>query len=77
MIKSSTPGDIVDHDGAGGSTVVGAGDCAEALLAGGVPDLELDLLLGHFDDARAMGRGREIAQKFFNFRKIDKFFRIL
>ena len=33
---------VVDQDGAGGTTVVGARDGAEALCTSGVPELELD-----------------------------------
>lgn len=39
------PRDVVDEQRAGGAAKVGLGDGAERLLAGGVPDLELDLLV--------------------------------
>jgi hypothetical protein len=38
-------GDVVDEEGADCATVVGAGDGAVALLAGGIPDLRLDGLV--------------------------------
>lgn len=44
-------GDVVDEEGADGATVVGAGDGAVALLAGGIPDLRLDGLVVDLDAA--------------------------
>ena len=41
-------GDIVDDDDAVSAPVVGAGDGAESLLAGRVPDLQLDSLSVEF-----------------------------
>lgn len=45
-------GEVVDEDGTGGAAVVGSGDGAKALGAGGVPELELD--------ASALGAGAEL-----------------
>lgn len=53
MVISRTTGDIVDHEGPGGPPVVRPGDGPEPLLARRVPDLQLDLLAGDFDDASA------------------------
>ena len=44
-------GDVVHDDDAVRAAVVGARDRAEALLPGGVPDLQLDRLLVEFDRA--------------------------
>ena len=44
-------GDVVDEECADGTTVVGTGDCAVALLAGGIPDLGLDGLVVDLDAA--------------------------
>jgi hypothetical protein len=44
-------GDIVDKEGTDSTTVVCAGDCAVALLAGGIPDLGLDGLVVDLDAA--------------------------
>ena len=44
-------GDVVDKESANGTTVVCAGDCAVALLAGGIPDLSLDGLVVDLDAA--------------------------
>ncbi len=52
MIVGGSPGDVVDHEGAGGAAVVGARDSPESLLSCGVPDLQLDLLPGDLDDSR-------------------------
>jgi hypothetical protein len=48
-VGRGVPGDVVDEEGADGGAVVGAGDGAEVLLAGSVPDLQLDDLLGELD----------------------------
>ena len=47
--------DVVDEQGADGASVVGGGDGAVALLAGGIPDLGLDGLGVDLD-----GAGREL-----------------
>ena len=52
MIERFLPRYVVYEQGAGGSTVVAAGDRLEGLLTGRVPDLELDLLVIDFDGAR-------------------------
>ena len=44
VVEGGAAGDVVDEEGAEGAAVVGGGDGAEALLAGGVPDLGLDVL---------------------------------
>lgn len=44
-------GDVVDEEGADCATVVGAGDGAVTLLAGGIPDLRLDGLVVDLDAA--------------------------
>lgn len=44
-------GDVVDEEGADCATVVGTGDGAVALLAGGIPDLCLDGLVVDLDAA--------------------------
>jgi len=44
-------GDVVDEKCADSATVVGAGDCAVALLAGGIPDLGFDGLVVDLDAA--------------------------
>jgi len=44
IVKGLLVGDVVHQHNAHGSSVVGRGDGPEPLLAGGVPDLELDLL---------------------------------
>ena len=44
-------GNVVDEEGADCATVVGAGDGAVALLAGGIPDLRLDGLVVDLDAA--------------------------
>ena len=47
VLEGGVLGDVVDEEGADGAAVVGRGDGAVALLAGGVPDLGLDgLALG-------------------------------
>ena len=43
--------DVEDEDEGVGGAVVALRDGAEALLAGRVPDLQLDLLAGHLDDS--------------------------
>lgn len=43
-VEGSLVGDVVYQQDAHGAAVVGGGDGAEALLAGRVPDLELDAL---------------------------------
>jgi len=43
-IEGGTTGDVVDNEGADNAAVVGEGDGAESLLAGGVPNLSLDFL---------------------------------
>ena len=47
--QTYTPGDVVDEEGAGGAAVVAPGYGAEALLAGRVPDLQLDRLAAAVD----------------------------
>ena len=42
--EALSAGDVVDHDDPVGPPVVGAGDGPEPLLAGRVPDLQLDSL---------------------------------
>ena len=41
-VKGGAAGDVVDEERAEGAAVVGGGDGAEELLAGGVPNLGLD-----------------------------------
>lgn len=48
----SVPGDVVDHEGPGGPSVVGPGDGPEPLLTGRVPDLQLHLLTMDLHDPR-------------------------
>lgn len=49
-------GDVVDEDGAGGAAVVGAGDGAEALGAGGIPQLR-GMSVSRFQEKRvSVGR---------------------
>jgi hypothetical protein len=43
-VEGSLVGDVVYQQDAHGAAVVGSGDGAEALLAGGVPYLQLDAL---------------------------------
>ena len=43
-IEGGAAGDVVDNEGADSAAVVGGGDGAESLLAGGVPNLSLDFL---------------------------------
>lgn len=50
-VKGSLVGHVVDEQDAHGAAVVGGGDGPEALLAGGVPDLELDALAIELDGA--------------------------
>ncbi len=47
------PGDVIDHEGPGGSSVVAACDGAESLLPCSVPNLKLHLLPTHFNYACA------------------------
>jgi hypothetical protein len=44
-------GDVVDEEGTDCAAVVGTGDCAVTLLAGGIPDLSLDGLVVNLDAA--------------------------
>ena len=44
------PGDVVDHERTGRTTVVTASHCSKTLLAGGVPDLEFYLLTTYLYD---------------------------
>ncbi len=53
MLEGVSTRDVVDEERAGRATVVGAGDGAEGLLAGRVPDLEFDLFVGDGDHACA------------------------
>jgi hypothetical protein len=48
-LERSLVGHIVDKQDAHGPAVVGSGDGAEALLAGGIPDLQLDALAIQLD----------------------------
>jgi hypothetical protein len=48
-VEAPLIGDIVDEQDAHGAAVVGSGDGAETLLAGGVPDLQLDALAVELD----------------------------
>ena len=41
VFEGVSTGDVVDEEGAGGASVVGAGYGAEGFLAGGVPYLKL------------------------------------
>lgn len=43
------PGDVINHEGPGGSSVVAACDGAESLLPCSVPNLKLHLLPTHFN----------------------------
>jgi hypothetical protein len=49
VVKGFVVGDVVDDDDAVGAAVVRGGDGAEALLSGGVPNLELDCLAVELD----------------------------
>lgn len=51
VVEGFVVGDVVDDDDAVGPAVVRGGDGAEALLAGGVPNLELDGLAIELDGA--------------------------
>mmetsp|Transcript_8630 Transcript_8630/g.24220 ORF Transcript_8630/g.24220 Transcript_8630/m.24220 type:complete len:319 (-) Transcript_8630:1038-1994(-) len=51
VVEGFVVGDVVDDDDAVGAAVVRGGDGAEALLAGGVPNLELDGLAVELDGA--------------------------
>lgn len=50
-VKRPLVRDVVDEEDAHGAAVVGGGDGAEALLAGGIPYLELDALAVQLDGA--------------------------
>lgn len=52
MIKSVPSSDVINQKGSDCSPVIGPGDRSEILLASGVPDLELDLLLANQDGLR-------------------------
>jgi hypothetical protein len=52
VVEGAAAGDVVDEHGAERAAVVGAGDRAVALLAGGVPDLGLDAVARDVDGAR-------------------------
>ena len=45
VVEGFLLGDVVDQDDAVGALVVGGGDGLEAFLAGGVPDVQLELLI--------------------------------
>ena len=49
VVERFLVGDIVDKHDAHGAAVVSGGDCAESLLAGSVPNLQLDLFAIHLD----------------------------
>lgn len=49
IVKRLFVGDVIYEHDAHGPAVVGGSDGAEALLAGGVPDLKLDLFAVHFN----------------------------
>ena len=51
VVEALLVGDVVDEHDAHGAAVVGRRDRAEALLARGVPDLQLDLLAVQLDRA--------------------------
>ncbi len=53
VVECVPAGDVVDEERPGRPAVVGAGDGAERLLPGRVPDLELDLLPLDVDHAGA------------------------
>ena len=53
MIKCFFARDIIDEECSGGASVIAAGDALEGLLAGGVPDLQLDILIINFYSATA------------------------
>ena len=53
VVVGRPPRHVVDHERAGRAAVVGPRHGAEPLLARRVPDLQLDLLAGNLDDARA------------------------
>lgn len=51
-VEGTPAGDIVDDKRGGGAAVVGGSDGPKPLLAGGVPDLSLDLLAVDFHHLR-------------------------
>mmetsp|Transcript_14976 Transcript_14976/g.31771 ORF Transcript_14976/g.31771 Transcript_14976/m.31771 type:complete len:163 (+) Transcript_14976:552-1040(+) len=51
VLEGVSTRDVVDEERASRATVVGAGDGAEGLLSGRVPDLEFDLFVGDGDHA--------------------------
>jgi hypothetical protein len=53
VIVGAAARDVVDHEGARRASIVAARHRPESLLARRVPDLQLDLLARHLDDARA------------------------
>ena len=56
MLETAPTADVVDEDCAGGAAVVGAGDGAEALGAGCVPELEFyAFAVGRLADAEGFG----------------------
>lgn len=44
VVEAGAAGDVVDKEGAESAAIVGGGNGAKSLLAGGVPDLGLHLL---------------------------------
>lgn len=51
MRERVSPRDVVHQESTGSSSVVTAGDALETFLAGGVPNLQLDVLLVDLDSA--------------------------
>lgn len=49
MVECIPPCDIVDKESTSGTSVVGPGDTFEGLLAGSVPNLQLDVLFLDLD----------------------------
>merc|ERR1712093_124598 len=49
VVEAALVGKVKDEEDAHGAAVVRGGDCPEALLAGRVPDLQLDLLAIELD----------------------------
>ena len=47
------PGDIIDEEGANRAAIVGSRDGSEILLAGCVPDLQLDIFIIDGDGLRS------------------------
>ena len=69
-VEGGAASDVVDEEGGDGAAVVGGGDGAESLLAGGVPDLSLDLsavdlhrLSLELDADRGLGVGVELVPR--------------